>query len=72
MDLLSPVIWRNINFVLLKILVSRVINTYGPQTRNQDAQVSNHNSNTHSHDCGNQAIEERLQNIEAHLRLQTG
>ncbi|KAL7992533.1 hypothetical protein Chor_016789 [Crotalus horridus] len=52
--------------------VSRVINTYGPQTRNKDAQVSNHNANTHSHDCGNQAIEERLQNIEAHLRLQTG
>ncbi|EDM03438.1 MAP3K12 binding inhibitory protein 1 (predicted), isoform CRA_a [Rattus norvegicus] len=23
-------------------------------------------------DCGNQAVEERLQNIEAHLRLQTG
>ncbi|KAG8126281.1 hypothetical protein E2320_021360 [Naja naja] len=54
------------------VKVSRVINTYGPQTRNEDAQVSNHNANTHSHDCGNQAIEERLQNIEAHLRLQTG
>ncbi|XP_032086845.1 MAP3K12-binding inhibitory protein 1 isoform X3 [Thamnophis elegans] len=51
--------------------VSRVVNTYGPQTRNEDAQVSNHNA-SHSHDCGNQAIEERLQNIEAHLRLQTG
>ncbi|XP_026567010.1 MAP3K12-binding inhibitory protein 1 isoform X2 [Pseudonaja textilis] len=54
------------------VKVSRVINTYGPQTRNEDAQVSNHNANTHSHDCGNQAVEERLQNIEAHLRLQTG
>lgn len=71
MDLLDPVIWQNINLALFKILVSRVINTYGPQTRNEDAQVSNHNAN-HSHDCGNQAIEERLQNIEAHLRLQTG
>ncbi|XP_013914252.1 PREDICTED: MAP3K12-binding inhibitory protein 1 [Thamnophis sirtalis] len=53
------------------VKVSRVVNTYGPQTRSEDAQVSNHNA-SHSHDCGNQAIEERLQNIEAHLRLQTG
>ncbi|XP_063146127.1 MAP3K12-binding inhibitory protein 1 isoform X2 [Candoia aspera] len=52
------------------VKVSRVINTYGPQTRNEDAQVSNHKA--HSHDCGNQAVEERLQNIESHLRLQTG
>ncbi|XP_007431002.1 MAP3K12-binding inhibitory protein 1 [Python bivittatus] len=54
------------------VKVSRVINTYGPQTRNEDAQVSSHKANTQSHDCGNKAIEERLQNIEAHLRLQTG
>ena len=51
-------------------LVSRVVNTYGPQTRSEGIQGSGHNSMLR--DCGNQAVEERLQNIEAHLRLQTG
>ncbi|XP_064368417.1 MAP3K12-binding inhibitory protein 1 isoform X2 [Dromaius novaehollandiae] len=54
------------------IKVSRVVNTYGPQTRSEGAHGSNHKANVPIHDCGNQAIEERLQNIEAHLRLQTG
>nr|XP_056707554.1 MAP3K12-binding inhibitory protein 1 [Euleptes europaea] len=54
------------------IKVSRVVNTYGPQTRNESAHGSSHKVNTLLRDCGNQAIEERLQNIEAHLRLHTG
>uniref|UniRef100_A0A2K6F6P4 MAP3K12 binding inhibitory protein 1 n=1 Tax=Propithecus coquereli TaxID=379532 RepID=A0A2K6F6P4_PROCO len=32
----------------------------------------NQKPNSMLRDCGNQAVEERLQNIEAHLRLQTG
>ncbi|XP_060117077.1 MAP3K12-binding inhibitory protein 1 [Heteronotia binoei] len=54
------------------IKVSRVVNTYGPQTRNEGTHGSSHKANTLLRDCGNQAIEERLQNIEAHLRLHTG
>ncbi|XP_054828704.1 MAP3K12-binding inhibitory protein 1 isoform X2 [Eublepharis macularius] len=54
------------------IKVSRVVNTYGPQTRNEVAHGSSHKANTLLRDCGNQAIEERLQNIEAHLRLHMG
>lgn len=53
-------------------LVSRVVNTYGPQTRFEGAHGSSHKASVPIHDCGNQAVEERLQNIEAHLRLQTG
>lgn len=52
--------------------VSRVVNTYGPQTISEGIQGSDHNPNSMLRDCGNQAVEERLQNIEAHLRLQTG
>ncbi|XP_010815467.1 PREDICTED: MAP3K12-binding inhibitory protein 1 isoform X4 [Bison bison bison] len=52
--------------------VSRVVNTYGPQTRSEGIPGSGHNPNSMLRDCGNQAVEERLQNIEAHLRLQTG
>ncbi|XP_006891623.1 PREDICTED: MAP3K12-binding inhibitory protein 1-like isoform X2 [Elephantulus edwardii] len=54
------------------VKVSRVVNTYGPQTRPEGVQGSSHKSNSMLRDCGNQAVEERLQNIEAHLRLQTG
>ncbi|XP_032720010.1 MAP3K12-binding inhibitory protein 1-like isoform X2 [Lontra canadensis] len=54
------------------VKVSRVVNTYGPQTRPEGIQGSGHKPNTLLRDCGNQAVEERLQNIEAHLRLQTG
>nr|XP_054304658.1 MAP3K12-binding inhibitory protein 1 isoform X3 [Pongo pygmaeus] len=52
--------------------VSRVVNTYGPQTRPEGIPGSGHKPNSMLRDCGNQAVEERLQNIEAHLRLQTG
>ncbi|XP_047287426.1 MAP3K12-binding inhibitory protein 1 isoform X4 [Homo sapiens] len=51
--------------------VSRVVNTYGPQTRPEGIPGSGHKPNSMLRDCGNQAVEERLQNIEAHLRLQT-
>ncbi|KAF4788518.1 MAP3K12-binding inhibitory protein 1 [Turdus rufiventris] len=51
--------------------VSRVVNTYGPQTRSEGMHGSSHKASVPMHDCGNQAVEERLQNIEAHLRLQT-
>ncbi|KAM5235072.1 MAP3K12-binding inhibitory protein 1 isoform 2-T2 [Ctenodactylus gundi] len=54
------------------VKVSRVVNTYGPQTRSEGIQGAGHKPNTMLRDCGNQAVEERLQNIEAHLRLQTG
>ncbi|XP_008948327.1 PREDICTED: MAP3K12-binding inhibitory protein 1 isoform X2 [Merops nubicus] len=54
------------------IKVSRVVNTYGPQTRSEGSHGSSHKAVVPIHDCGNQAVEERLQNIEAHLRLQTG
>ncbi|XP_004612182.2 MAP3K12-binding inhibitory protein 1 isoform X2 [Sorex araneus] len=54
------------------VKVSRVVNTYGPQTRPEGAQGPGHKPNSLLRDCGNQAVEERLQNIEAHLRLQTG
>ncbi|XP_005479886.1 MAP3K12-binding inhibitory protein 1 isoform X3 [Zonotrichia albicollis] len=54
------------------IKVSRVVNTYGPQTRSEGMHGSSHKASVPMHDCGNQAVEERLQNIEAHLRLQTG
>ncbi|XP_054369649.1 MAP3K12-binding inhibitory protein 1 isoform X6 [Mirounga angustirostris] len=53
------------------VKVSRVVNTYGPQTRPEGIQGSGHKPNSLLRDCGNQAVEERLQNIEAHLRLQT-
>ncbi|XP_003214512.1 MAP3K12-binding inhibitory protein 1 [Anolis carolinensis] len=53
------------------VKVSRVVNTYGPQTRRESAYGSCH-KNSLFRDCGNQAVEERLQNIETHLRLQTG
>ncbi|KAH1171868.1 MAP3K12-binding inhibitory protein 1 isoform X2 [Mauremys mutica] len=52
--------------------VSRVVNTYGPQTRSEGTHGSSHKASILLRDCGNQAVEERLQNIEAHLRLQTG
>ncbi|XP_038611975.1 MAP3K12-binding inhibitory protein 1 [Tachyglossus aculeatus] len=54
------------------VRVSRVVNTYGPQTRAEGAHGSGPKASNMLRDCGNQAVEERLQNIEAHLRLQTG
>lgn len=59
-------------YICVLCLVSRVVNTYGPQTRSEGTHGSNHKANVPVHDCGNQAVEERLQNIEAHLRLQKG
>ncbi|XP_051002324.1 MAP3K12-binding inhibitory protein 1 isoform X3 [Acomys russatus] len=53
------------------VKVSRVVNTYGPQTRPEGIAGSGHKPTGTLRDCGNQAVEERLQNIEAHLRLQT-
>ncbi|XP_056402250.1 MAP3K12-binding inhibitory protein 1 [Hyla sarda] len=53
------------------IKVSRVVNAYGPQTRT-DGSSSNSRAHSLPHDCGNQAVEERLQNIEYHLRLNPG
>ncbi|KAE8587360.1 hypothetical protein XENTR_v10021943 [Xenopus tropicalis] len=52
------------------IKVSRVVNTYGPQTRNDNTAAPRLRANPVQLDCGNQAVEERLQNIECHLRLQ--
>ncbi|KAM9294423.1 MAP3K12-binding inhibitory protein 1 [Gastrophryne carolinensis] len=53
------------------VKVSRVVNAYGPQTRN-----CGFSSGTKVHslqqDCGNQAVEERLQNIEYHVHLLSG
>ncbi|XP_066133863.1 MAP3K12-binding inhibitory protein 1 isoform X1 [Saccopteryx bilineata] len=54
------------------VKVSRVVNTYGPQTRPEGIQGPGQKPSSMLRDCGNQAVEERLQNIEAHLRLQTG
>ncbi|XP_074146699.1 MAP3K12-binding inhibitory protein 1 isoform X2 [Sminthopsis crassicaudata] len=54
------------------VKVSRVVNTYGPQTRTEETQGTGHKINNMFRDCGNQAVEERLQNIEAHLRLHAG
>lgn len=53
------------------IKVSKVVNAYGPQTRS-----SGSSSNTRMHslqrDCENQAVEERLHNIECHIQLKPG
>ncbi|XP_014896964.1 MAP3K12-binding inhibitory protein 1 [Poecilia latipinna] len=53
------------------VKVTRVVNTYGPQTRSAGGQgdAGEPQKGPTTRDCGNAAIEERLQNIEAHLRL---
>ncbi|XP_037551156.1 MAP3K12-binding inhibitory protein 1 [Nematolebias whitei] len=53
------------------VKVTRVVNTYGPQTRSGGCQgeAGEHQRGTTVKDCGNAAIEERLQNIETHLKL---
>ncbi|XP_073410310.1 MAP3K12-binding inhibitory protein 1 isoform X2 [Dendrobates tinctorius] len=53
------------------IKVSRVVNAYGPQTRT-DGSTSSSRAHPLPRDCGNQAMEERLQSIESHLRLNPG
>ncbi|KAM4724594.1 MAP3K12-binding inhibitory protein 1 [Anableps anableps] len=53
------------------VKVTRVVNTYGPQTRSTGSQgeAGEPQKGPAARDCGNAAIEERLQNIEAHLKL---
>ena len=51
-----------------------MVNTYGPQTRGGGGQgeAGEHQRGQMGRDCGNAAIEERLHNIETHLKLPTG
>ncbi|XP_041828566.1 MAP3K12-binding inhibitory protein 1, partial [Melanotaenia boesemani] len=53
------------------VKVTRVVNTYGPQTRGGGVQgeTGEQQRGTTARECGNVAIEERLQNIETHLKL---
>ncbi|XP_048455667.1 MAP3K12-binding inhibitory protein 1 isoform X3 [Rhincodon typus] len=53
------------------IKVSRVVNTYGPQTRTEGVEASLQKRETVTQNCGNPAVEERLQNMEIHLKLPT-
>lgn len=55
-------------------LVTRVVNTYGPQTRGGGGQgaAGEQQMGSMARHCGNTAIEERLQNIETHLKLPEG
>ncbi|XP_072345070.1 MAP3K12-binding inhibitory protein 1 [Scyliorhinus torazame] len=54
------------------IKVSRVVNTYGPQTRTEGAVAHLQKPKAMTQSCGNPAIEERLQNMESHLKFPTG
>ncbi|XP_061599178.1 MAP3K12-binding inhibitory protein 1 [Cololabis saira] len=53
------------------VKVTRVVNTYGPQTRGGGGQgeAGEQWRGAAARDCGNAFIEERLQNIETHLKL---
>ncbi|XP_029316630.1 MAP3K12-binding inhibitory protein 1 [Cottoperca gobio] len=55
------------------VKVTRVVNTYGPQTRGGGGQgeAGEQQRGPMPRDCGNAAIEERLLNIETHLKLPT-
>uniref|UniRef100_A0A674EM77 MAP3K12 binding inhibitory protein 1 n=1 Tax=Salmo trutta TaxID=8032 RepID=A0A674EM77_SALTR len=58
------------------VKVTRVVNTYGPQTRGglgggALGEAEEQQRAMVSRDCGNPAIEERLHNIETHLKLPT-
>nr|ACQ57869.1 MAP3K12-binding inhibitory protein 1 [Anoplopoma fimbria] len=55
------------------VKVTRVVNTYGPQTRSGGGQgeAVEQQRGPMARDCGNAAIEERLHNIETHLKLPT-
>uniref|UniRef100_A0A3Q1GK84 MAP3K12 binding inhibitory protein 1 n=1 Tax=Acanthochromis polyacanthus TaxID=80966 RepID=A0A3Q1GK84_9TELE len=55
------------------VKVTRVVNTYGPQTRSGGGQgePGEQQRGPIARDCGNAAIEERLHNIETHLKLPT-
>ncbi|XP_041668829.1 MAP3K12-binding inhibitory protein 1 [Cheilinus undulatus] len=53
------------------VKVTRVVNTYGPQTRGGQGEPGELQRGSVVRDCGNAAIEERLHNIETHLKLPT-
>ncbi|KAK2826537.1 hypothetical protein Q5P01_020751 [Channa striata] len=55
------------------VKVTRVVNTYGPQTRGGGGpgDAGEQQRGQRARDCGNAAIEERLHNIETHLKLPT-
>ncbi|XP_056283004.1 MAP3K12-binding inhibitory protein 1 [Pseudoliparis swirei] len=58
------------------VKVTRVVNTYGPQTRSGGGgagpgEAGEQQRGPMARDCGNAAIEERLHNIENHLKLPT-
>ncbi|XP_024916674.1 MAP3K12-binding inhibitory protein 1 isoform X2 [Cynoglossus semilaevis] len=55
------------------VKVTRVVNTYGPQTRSGGGlgDVGEQQRGPKTRHCGNSAIEERLHNIETHLKLTT-
>ncbi|XP_019746132.1 MAP3K12-binding inhibitory protein 1 [Hippocampus comes] len=56
------------------VKVIRVVNTHGPQTRTGTQGEAGDQARlgpSAAQDCGNSAIEERLNNIETHLRLPT-
>ncbi|XP_051941551.1 MAP3K12-binding inhibitory protein 1 [Hippocampus zosterae] len=55
------------------VKVIRVVNTHGPQTRTGTQGEAGDQARVRpaTQDCGNSAIEERLNNIETHLRLPT-
>ncbi|KAM4625293.1 MAP3K12-binding inhibitory protein 1 [Polymixia lowei] len=53
------------------VKVTRVVNTYGPQTRGGGGEAGEQQRGQVARDCGNPAIEERLHNIETHLKLPT-
>ncbi|CAJ1074507.1 MAP3K12-binding inhibitory protein 1 isoform X1 [Xyrichtys novacula] len=53
------------------VKVTRVVNTYGPQTRGGQGESGEQQRGQMARDCGNAAIEERLHNIETHLKLPT-
>ncbi|XP_043929479.1 MAP3K12-binding inhibitory protein 1 [Protopterus annectens] len=54
------------------VKVSRVVNSYGPQTRTLGTGHPRQKTRNIVPECGNQAVEERLQNMEAHLKLFSG
>ncbi|XP_078134101.1 MAP3K12-binding inhibitory protein 1 [Sander vitreus] len=55
------------------VKVTRVVNIYGPQTRGGGGQgeAGDQQMGPMARECGNAAIEERLHNIETHLKLPT-
>ncbi|XP_039992268.1 MAP3K12-binding inhibitory protein 1 [Xiphias gladius] len=55
------------------VKVTRVVNTYGPQTRGGGGpgEAGQQKRGPMERHCGNAAIEERLHNIETHLKLPT-